>query len=561
MCTSDLQRIENDELASYETDGSSVLDIILENSGIRGHSGNIQSRARSKSDSECSSDSSGSRESVMSSSCYYDAAAELFSDFAETVNADNGTATFRCISDGKICRTRSMMTAYLVKMHKDKLTQKALELNNKRRKKNNTEKRKTTKDKNSAVDITHTIASEGLSNHSLERERSSGKRSDFDVRNSSSTSFVLTDEEIALRMALDDYEEEYQSRKMARKSGAISCSSSTYSGEQNQFNNSYDNYHLNNNNKYADNNHNYNNSSNSCESQHLQGNVRNKSVYSSSMQRKENKSSTLDSLHSIEITNPKTLKQQKKKRKNGFDTDSDSDSHVLEKKGNIPTRSENVPEECSEEFEEASRKELRLQKLLARTDKIVSKLNVLMRDVLRATETEGNKCSGDSVGADEVSGSGGYVDVNEGEKEREKEREKGECEGKGKDPTELQTKIDATHLKSDGSKDEPCNNNNDRNNNSNNNNSVCQNTSIFQPQMMRHPLRSYQMRGVEWLLSLHASGLNGILADEMGLGEFGILRKFLPFLLPLLPHQFLISFSFSIDGYSHNDAAMYRTVS
>jgi ATP-dependent DNA helicase len=32
-------------------------------------------------------------------------------------------------------------------------------------------------------------------------------------------------------------------------------------------------------------------------------------------------------------------------------------------------------------------------------------------------------------------------------------------------------------------------------------------------------LRPYQISGVEWLCSLHQSGLNGILADEMGLGK------------------------------------------
>jgi ATP-dependent DNA helicase len=32
-------------------------------------------------------------------------------------------------------------------------------------------------------------------------------------------------------------------------------------------------------------------------------------------------------------------------------------------------------------------------------------------------------------------------------------------------------------------------------------------------------LRDYQLRGVEWLVSLYENGLNGILADEMGLGK------------------------------------------
>ena len=32
-------------------------------------------------------------------------------------------------------------------------------------------------------------------------------------------------------------------------------------------------------------------------------------------------------------------------------------------------------------------------------------------------------------------------------------------------------------------------------------------------------LMEHQTTGVNWLLALHARGLNGILADEMGLGE------------------------------------------
>jgi ATP-dependent DNA helicase len=32
-------------------------------------------------------------------------------------------------------------------------------------------------------------------------------------------------------------------------------------------------------------------------------------------------------------------------------------------------------------------------------------------------------------------------------------------------------------------------------------------------------LRSYQLKGVRWLVSLYQNGLNGILADQMGLGK------------------------------------------
>jgi len=34
-------------------------------------------------------------------------------------------------------------------------------------------------------------------------------------------------------------------------------------------------------------------------------------------------------------------------------------------------------------------------------------------------------------------------------------------------------------------------------------------------------LKSYQLAGVQWMVSLYENGLNGILADEMGLGKVG----------------------------------------
>ncbi|KAK3112644.1 swr1 complex component [Teratosphaeriaceae sp. CCFEE 6253] len=39
------------------------------------------------------------------------------------------------------------------------------------------------------------------------------------------------------------------------------------------------------------------------------------------------------------------------------------------------------------------------------------------------------------------------------------------------------------------------------------------------PTLLRGTLRSYQHAGLDWLASLHRSGINGILADEMGLGK------------------------------------------
>jgi len=45
-------------------------------------------------------------------------------------------------------------------------------------------------------------------------------------------------------------------------------------------------------------------------------------------------------------------------------------------------------------------------------------------------------------------------------------------------------------------------------------------TTFAQPSLVRGgEMRSYQLQGVEWLVSLYENGLNGILADEMGLGK------------------------------------------
>ena len=41
-----------------------------------------------------------------------------------------------------------------------------------------------------------------------------------------------------------------------------------------------------------------------------------------------------------------------------------------------------------------------------------------------------------------------------------------------------------------------------------------------QPTMLKGGLlKSYQMKGLNWMISLYNNNLNGILADEMGLGK------------------------------------------
>lgn len=39
------------------------------------------------------------------------------------------------------------------------------------------------------------------------------------------------------------------------------------------------------------------------------------------------------------------------------------------------------------------------------------------------------------------------------------------------------------------------------------------------PKYMETELRDYQIHGLNWLISLYESEMNGILADEMGLGK------------------------------------------
>ncbi|KAJ3365329.1 putative DNA helicase ino80 [Allomyces arbusculus] len=42
---------------------------------------------------------------------------------------------------------------------------------------------------------------------------------------------------------------------------------------------------------------------------------------------------------------------------------------------------------------------------------------------------------------------------------------------------------------------------------------------VVQPKLLACELKEYQLKGLEWLISLYEQGINGILADEMGLGK------------------------------------------
>jgi SNF2 family DNA or RNA helicase len=42
---------------------------------------------------------------------------------------------------------------------------------------------------------------------------------------------------------------------------------------------------------------------------------------------------------------------------------------------------------------------------------------------------------------------------------------------------------------------------------------------LVQPILLKGTLKSYQLAGLNWLVSLYNNKINGILADEMGLGK------------------------------------------
>ena len=49
---------------------------------------------------------------------------------------------------------------------------------------------------------------------------------------------------------------------------------------------------------------------------------------------------------------------------------------------------------------------------------------------------------------------------------------------------------------------------------------------LTQPEMLvGGQLKDYQIKGLQWMISLYNNRLNGILADEMGLGTFYNFRK------------------------------------
>jgi hypothetical protein len=417
----------------------------------------------------CDDSDSDSQASDVSSSCYYDAAEELFSELVATkVSNMNSAPVFECRSDQKTCSTKPIMTAYLVKTQKANLKNRALELN---RIKESKEGHKKLTKSNERGDSDHS---------SIWKYDSSRARED----GSASASAFLTDEEIALQMALSEYEEEVAHSSSSRRhsrpghgTGSEShyhYSEPCWSGEASK------------------NTHTLSSSSGSSSNGYQkQQNLRETNSYSQSssigkQKKRKQLEGTLISLHSMKSMSKCTMK--KKKTKNGFDSDTETDSASdcgipQYGEGNHSAKGGST---ISEGVEAAAYKQLRLQSLLSRTDKIVAKLSILMTAASRQ---------------------------NEGERSREKDSK---CEDKN--DTVIATSIPLEQSETSAIALSSHTLLNEAEVEAESGVRAGSESAAYSTVLLNGVLRGYQMGGVEWLLCLHSSGLNGILADEMGLG-------------------------------------------
>jgi hypothetical protein len=413
----------------------------------------------------CDDSDSDSQASDVSSSYYYDAASELFSELVATKCSDKNSAPiYECRSDQKTCSTKPIMTAYLVKAHKARLKIRAFELNRIK------EFEGVHKELTSSGDNDRSSISKYDSPHLLE------------VR-SASASAVLTDEEIALQIALSEYEEEVahsSSSKRHTRPGTGSGFESHYHYPEPSWSGETSN------NTYTLSSSSSSSSNGYQKQQELRGAD---SYYQSSSISKQNKrkqlEGTLDSLHSVKSVFKSSVK---KKMKNGFDTDTDTDSASdceipQYDKGNHGAKASPA---ISEGVEAAAYKQLRLQSLLSRTDKIVAKLSTLMTATSR--QNEGEK----SVGKDSK-----CEDTNDTVIATSIPLEQSETSA-----TALSSQTLLNEAKVEAESGVP----------------VVAGSAAQPTLLLNGVLRGYQLGGVEWLLCLHSSGLNGILADEMGLG-------------------------------------------
>ena len=157
-------------------------------------------------------------------------------------------------------------------------------------------------------------------------------------------------------------------------------------------------------------------------------------------------------------------------------------------------------DEGGADMEEIRKK--RLQKLLNKTDKIVSKMEESLKDFIAQTLALNEK---DKRARE---------NHHDGDDDGEKSDENINTLNNSTDDKEegVDSEMDATANAAVKIGDDPL---------------ITTTTSEKEKEMSIHTpylltssvLRDYQVGGVEWLSSLHAQGLNGILADEMGLGK------------------------------------------
>jgi hypothetical protein len=370
MCKAPLNNDENDDDDDEDDDdddddlSSDSIDIDIENDSRKEQNNN--DLGNSENESVQSSNSS------VSLSYYYDAAEAHFPECAEPI--DN--VTYKCKFDGKVCRTKAIMTAYLVRQHKSLLTSKDMESN-----------REIRKTKKSTIVIRKDT-------------------SDFHAVNSSNHG-VLIDKEIALKIASSDYED------MKKQRGASSSSPSQHERKLKL-------------NTFSD-----------------------------------------DSLYT---------KVDKMKHFSNGDTKLDLDSNFSLMEGFKDDDGESFS--FVTERNRATYRQSRLEKLLSRTDKIVSRLNNMMATVSISSQNFSHK---------EI-----------------EEKFDNKTLMSPTDKNSHSSMVDAQPMVSNVLE------------NSEESFVVVDDCNQQQPLMLRNvKLRGYQIGGVEWLNSLHMSGLNGILADEM----------------------------------------------
>ena len=441
MCQMTLDRVVTEKSADYDDDVCVVLET----------SDSVTSRKpRAIKDHKSGSDTDSSDTgSEASTACCYDVAAEHFYEFADTEQDGTTSAvTYKCKVHGKTFRTRPMMTAYIVKTFKEKLLDMAAEQNKFCRKK--------------AV-VKEALVREpaNTNNHSI---RAGEKQSNFIS--------VMTDEEIALQMAMEDYEDLVEENDRSDYGGNKHSSSSS-------------------------------SSSSSCNRNHYQGRIKHSS--SSNLHRQKSAVCYLSSAYHSDQTQPRGVMnseygpstKKKKNKKSSFDIDTDSDDGVIDQVETIEGACSTAPKDNLMVLS----RQLRLQKLLSRIDRIVLRLNTQMEVVSRHNKSghDDDIVEARRACATSLSGSDSVL----------------EAIPKGIQLQELSSTDvlkNSLHTHAHAAAPTPA-----------------AAAAVFEGNsVLMGSLRGYQTKGVEWLSSLHASGLNGILADEMGLGTsalYGTVRN------------------------------------